>query len=150
MIEKELLTTFKSIYDKQSQLRSLTNEELFREYSNSEVHTIEIIGQGPGANGVMIANKLNMTRGAISKIIGRLMDKGLVESYQLESNKKEIYYKLSSKGNLIYRDHEIAHKDWENRELNFFKSLGDSEKEIMNGILKNYESHLKGLIEERS
>lgn len=63
MIEKELLTTFKSIYDKQSQLRSLTNEELFREYSNSEVHTIEIIGQGPGANGVMIANKLNMTRG---------------------------------------------------------------------------------------
>lgn len=128
----------------------MTNEELFREYSNSEVHTIEIIGQGPGANGVMIANKLNMTRGAISKIIGRLMDKGLVESYQLESNKKEIYYKLSSKGNLIYRDHEIAHKDWENRELNFFKSLRDSEKEIMNGILKHYESYLKGLIEERS
>ena len=116
-IQSEILSLFKGIYEKQEQLSKLTDYELFSKFSNSEVHSLCIIGDNENVNGAMISSKLAMTRSAISKIISKLKKKELIYSYQNSDNKKEIYYKLTEKGYLIYHKHEKAHKEWEEREI---------------------------------
>ncbi len=149
-IEKALLENFKKIYEKEESLSLLTNEDLFKEFSNSEVHVIDLIGKGERVNGVFLASKLAMTRGAISKITSRLIKKNLIIKYKLAENKKEVYYKLTDLGWKVFEDHRLAHDDWEKRELDFFKSLAREEKELINSFLEKYNNHLSNLIKERS
>lgn len=149
-IEKNLLDNFKKIYEKQEKLSTLTDKNLFDSFSNSEIHTIDIIGNLDDVNGVLIASKLEMTRGAISKIISKLNKKNVVDKYQLDDNKKEIYYKLTDYGKEIYNKHKVAHSDWENRELEFFNKLDKNEKETVNNFLVKYNDYLSNLIKERS
>ncbi len=149
-IEKDLLNNFKKIYEKQEKLSSLTDRDLFDSFSNSELHTIDIIGSSEHVNGVLIASRLEMTRGAISKIIARLSKKNLVDKYQIKENKKEIYYRLTDYGQAIYRQHELAHKNWEGRELEFFASLAKKDKDTVNKFLIKYNDYLGNLIKERS
>ena len=98
----------------------------------------------------MISSKLAMTRSAISKIISKLKKKELIYSYQNSDNKKEIYYKLTEKGYLIYHKHEKAHKEWEERELKFLNQISDSKMEVISEFLNRYNSYLEDTIVERS
>lgn len=149
-IQSEILSLFKGIYEKQEQLSKLTDYELFNEFSNSEVHSLCIIGDKQNVNGAMISSKLAMTRSAISKIISKLKKKELIYSYQNSDNKKEIYYKLTEKGYLIYHKHEKAHKEWEERELKFLNQISDSKMEVISEFLNRYNSYLEDTIVERS
>lgn len=149
-VQIKIIKLFKSIYEKQDELSKLTDSELFNEFSNSEVHTIDIIGKNENINGVMISSSLGLTRGAISKIISTLKKKKLIDSYQNPGNKKEIYYKLTKKGRLVYYKHEKAHKDWEERELKFLDQVSNTEKDIISDFLKKYNSYLENLITERN
>lgn len=149
-IQSEILNLFKGIYEKQEQLSKLTDYELFNEFSNSEVHSLCIIGDNQNVNGAMISSKLAMTRSAISKIISKLKKKELIYSYQNSDNKKEIYYKLTEKGYLIYHKHEKAHKEWEERELKFLNQISDSKMEVISEFLNRYNSYLEDTIVERS
>lgn len=147
--EYDILNNFKIIFDKQAVLSKHTNYELFEEFSVSEVHTIDLIGNEKDINGVMIAEKLEMTRGAISKIISKLKDKKLIDSYQNEDNKKEIYYRLTEAGKDVYEQHKKAHSDWEDRELLFLDKIEDEKKEIIREFLEEYNEYLSKLIKER-
>lgn len=149
-IQSEILSLFKGIYEKQEQLSKLTDYELFNEFSNSEVHSLSIIGDKQNVNGSMISSKLAMTRSAISKIISKLKKKELIYSYQNSDNKKEIYYKLTEKGYLIYHKHEKAHKEWEERDLKFLNQISDSKMEVISEFLNRYNSYLEDTIVERS
>lgn len=149
-IQSEILSLFKGIYEKQEQLSKLTDYELFNEFSNSEVHSLSIIGDKQNVNGAMISSKLAMTRSAISKIISKLKKKELIYSYQNSDNKKEIYYKLTEKGYLIYHKHEKAHKEWEERDLKFLNQISDSKMEVISEFLNRYNSYLEDTIVERS
>lgn len=144
----EILYLLKGIFEKQSQLAELTQEDILKEYSLSEIHTVDIIGIESKVNGMLISKKLNLTRSAVSKIISKLKDKEVVYSYKVEDNKKEIYYNLTEKGKEIYESHKKAHKDWENREVYFLEKLEKKEKEIVNNFLKKYDDYLIKLIDK--
>ena len=149
-IERDLLNNFTRLYEKQERLSSLTDQELFGSFSNSEVHTLDIIGSFEEVNGVLIASKLDMTRGAISKIIAKLSKKDAIYKYQTKENKKEIYYGLTDYGKELYEKHKLAHKDWENRESEFFHAMEEDDKEKLNKFLIKYNDYLNNLIKERS
>lgn len=149
-VQNRVLDLFKNIYEKQDELSKLTDSKLFNEFSNSEVHTIDIIGKTKDVNGVTISSKLGLTRGAVSKIISGLKKKKLIDSYQNSDNKKEIYYKLTEKGEIIFCKHEKAHKEWEERELKFLNQISPPEIDIVSDFLNRYNSYLESLIVERS
>lgn len=148
-MDENLLKLFKSIYEKQAELSILTDSKLFEEYSNSQIHTIDIIGSLELVNGVKIAEELNLTRGAVSKITSKLRKKGLIDNYQIAENKKEVYYSLSLEGKKLYKAHQLAHRDWELRELKFFKDMDPHKKEIVEEFLASYNDYLGSLISER-
>ncbi|SDF46750.1 MarR family transcriptional regulator [Sporomusa acidovorans] len=103
-----------------------------------EVHCIDRIGKVQYANVTKIANEMEMTRGSISKICKRMISKGLIESYQRSDNHKEIYFRLTKRGQRVYNEHEKYHNQARQEELSLMNTFNEYEQSIifrfLNGI----------------
>lgn len=150
MREGKILNLLNRIYDKQDGLSKITCEEIFKEFSNSELHVIEIIGKYKDTNGIELSRQMGITPGGISKIISKIRKKGLIESYKKEGNKKEVYYRLTDRGETIYDKHKKAHEDWEKRELIFLETISPSTKDEVLNFLIDYDQYLEKIMKERS
>ena len=108
-MNEELLDLIKDIARKQEQIDKHLKEksgELLKDLSFSEMHCINYIGTIERANVTKLSELLNITRGGISKIIKKLINKGFIETYTDKSNKKEIYYNLTQQGKIAFNEHE--------------------------------------------
>nr|WP_308742632.1 MarR family transcriptional regulator [uncultured Anaerocolumna sp.] len=146
----KILYEFTRLYNYQDILSKLINGKLNFNYSLTEIHCIEIIGQGVQINVTKLAQIMNITRGAASKITKRLMEHKLVEAFKHPENKKELYFKLTDQGMDIYKQHEIAHKAWVERDINFLETIDLNEREIILSFLTSFNAYLEQLIKEES
>jgi len=105
-----------------------------------EVHCLDRIGTIDYANVTKIAKEMRLTRGSISKICKRILKKGLIESYQRADNRKEVYYRLTENGQLVYKEHRKIHIKARQEELMLLNTFSESEQTIifrfLNGIFK--------------
>ena len=67
-----------------------------KNFTVNEMHCIDCIGKIVDPNVTKLAKALNMTRGGISRLIKKLLNKGAVKIYTNQNNNKEIYYHLTS------------------------------------------------------
>ena len=149
-MEREMLQQFTQLYNNQDILSNLINSGLNSRYSNSELHCIEAIGKLERPNGVQLATLLSMTRGAVTKLAKRLLQDGLIERYTLSDNKKEIYYRLTSIGEVLYKEHEVAHTKWEERDIAFLSSVSIKEQQVVLEFLQKFNNYLQAKIQEES
>ena len=133
---------------RQEMLTKLTESVCLEEYSYSETHCIDYIGKTELPNVTKIADNMQMTRGAISKMTKKLLAKGLIEKYSLESNKKEIYFRLTESGLELYKEHEKRHKLWEQRDSKFLERYSPEEMGIITKFMKEFNIYLEEKIEE--
>lgn len=143
-----LLQEIASMLQRQELLTKLTENVCLEEYSYSETHCIDYIGKSELPNVTKIADNMQMTRGAISKMTKKLLAKGLIEKYSLESNKKEIYFRLTKSGMKLYKEHEKRHKLWEQRDSKFLERYSKDEMEIITKFMKEFNLYLEEKIEE--
>lgn len=87
----------------------------FDKLSMTECHVIDCISSLKEANGINIAQILKMTRGGISKIASRLIDKELIITYKDEANQKKVLYKLTPLGEKINMVHNNLHIENHNK-----------------------------------
>ncbi|MDR9756312.1 MAG: MarR family transcriptional regulator [Thermoanaerobacterales bacterium] len=106
-------------------------EDMFEDVNLSEVHCIDLIGTLEYPNVTKMANEMDMTRGAISKICKRLLKKGLVESYRRPDNNKEIYYRLTEEGQHIYNEHKKLHSKARQDKLSVINNYSEHEQAII-------------------
>ncbi|MFW6678719.1 MarR family transcriptional regulator [Lacrimispora sp. AGF001] len=149
-MEREMLRQFTQLYNNQDILSNLINSGLNSRYSNSELHCIEAIGKLERPNGVQLATLLSMTRGAVTKLAKRLLQDGLIERYTLSDNKKEIYYRLTSIGEVLFKEHEVAHTKWEERDIAFLSSVPIKEQQVVLEFLQKFNNYLQAKIQEES
>ena len=149
-MEQEMLRQFTQLYNNQDILSNLINSGLNSRYSNSELHCIEVIGKLEHPNGVKLATLLSMTRGAVTKLAKRLLQDGLIESYTRSDNKKEIYYRLTSTGEVLFKEHEVAHTKWEERDIAFLSSVPIKEQQVVLEFLQKFNNYLQAKIQEES
>ena len=71
--EHELLSQMGRFLEKQDMLNMLTENANLHGYGYSEIHTIKAIKELDEPNVTEISRRLNMTRGAISKITRKLL-----------------------------------------------------------------------------
>ena len=116
----------------------------------AEVHCIDRIGTIEYANVTKIANEMEMTRGAISKICKRLLNKGLVESYQRPDNNKEIYYRLTEDGQHIYDAHKKLHIKAREEKLSLINTYGEHEQSIILCFLNDINRLYNGIATEKN
>ena len=117
-------------------------------YKSSEVHCIEYIGRNVDSNVTKLAESFYMTRGAISKITKKLIKKGIIESYQKPGNKKEIYFRLTEQGKVIYKVHEEMHKEFQERDKAVFEQVSEEQFDVMLSFVEKYSGHLDAEIKK--
>ena len=151
MKEQELLLKELALMlERQDMLSKLSEGKCLDEYGDSETHCIDYIGRLELPNVTKIAEHMGMTRGAISKMTKKLLAKGLIEKYTLESNKKEVYFKLTDLGKMLFEEHEKRHKRWEKRDMEFLSHYSTEDVKTVYQFMKEFNHYLEGQIEELS
>lgn len=118
-------------------------------YTLNEVEVIEHIALIPEANVTKLAAASYMTRGAISKLTKKLAAKELIESYQHEHNKKEIYFRLTPAGEKINAIHQQLHHSFLERDQEVFQQMTKEEFDTIFRFIGRYRQHLKRLLKEK-
>ncbi|MFX3619337.1 MAG: MarR family transcriptional regulator [Sporolactobacillus sp.] len=100
------------------------------------LHTIDVIGKSEPIKGVDIADRLKVTKGAISKVTRRLLSERLIIREKKPENLKEIYFLLTETGRQLFSIHREMHQrlDAEGREV--FKAYTADDMEIICDFLE--------------
>lgn len=146
--EDQVLMGFRDLYNKMVWLNKDKMEESLKGYTSSEVHCIEYIERNADSNVTNLAESFYMTRGAISKLTKKLIQKGLIESYQKPANKKEIYFRLTEQGKVINKIHEDLHKEFQERDKAVFEQVTEVQFDNMLSFLDKYSRHLDAEIKK--
>lgn len=121
-------------------------EEVFAGISLAEAHCIDKIGSIECANVTKVAAQMGMTRGAISKISKKLLNKNLIESYQKPENNKEIYFCLTEQGKKVYIEHKKCHNQAQEDKLAILSMYSEAEQLIilrfLNDINRKYDKKI--------
>jgi len=147
--EEQVLLGFRDLYNKLVWLNKEKMEESLKGYKPSEVHCIEYIEKNEDSNVTKLAESFYMTRGAISKLTKKLIERGLIESYQKSDNKKEIYFRLTEKGKVIYQIHEDLHNEFHERDKAVFEQVSEEQFDSMLNFVDKYSQHLDAEIKKR-
>nr|WP_074042370.1 MarR family transcriptional regulator [Desnuesiella massiliensis] len=142
-----IMKSLKEVYEKEETLGKLAFKGEYEEYGVSEIHCLDFIGKIKDPNVTKISQSMNMTRGAISKISKKLLNSKLIHKYKKPENDKEIYFKLTELGEMLYKHHEVKHKQWEERNNKFFKTIDKKDQEVVASFLKKFNSYLDEIIE---
>lgn len=148
MKEQELLLKeIALMLERQDMLSKLTESQCLDEYGYSETHCIDFIGRLELPNVTKVADHMGMTRGAISKMTKKLLAKGLIEKYTLETNRKEIYFRLTDQGRLLFEEHDKRHKRWEKRDMEFLARYSKEDVETVRRFMQEFNEYLENQIE---
>ncbi|MHC1682934.1 MAG: MarR family transcriptional regulator [Clostridiaceae bacterium] len=140
--EEQVMLGLRELFNKMAWLNKSKMEDSLKGYKSSEVHYIECIGRNVDPNVTKLAESLYMTRGAISKMTRKLIEKGIIESYQKPGNKKEIYFRLTKQGQRIYEIHEKLHKEFQERDKAVFQQVTEEQFDSMLSFVEKYSRHL--------
>lgn len=77
----------------------------------SEIHTLEAIHNHPNLKLSKLSSVLGIANSSLNEMTSKLISKGLIEKYKSENNKKEVFYRLTSLGELANKGHQLYHKD---------------------------------------
>jgi DNA-binding MarR family transcriptional regulator len=109
---------------------------------HSEVHLLEAIKFCTGANAGEIARYLGVTNGAVSQVAKKLIDKALIETYQSEDNRKEVFFRLTPLGDKACAGHQRHHTKI-NASLN--KYIEHLDEKDYQAILGFFDVLIKGM-----
>lgn len=145
--QEHLLKEIALMLERQDMLSKLTESKCLDEYGYSETHCIDYIGRLNLPNVTRIAEHMGMTRGAISKMTRKLLDKGLIEKYTVDTNKKEIYFRLTEHGQELFDEHAKRHERWEKRDMQFLSRYTKEEVVMINKFMEEFNAYLEGEIQ---
>lgn len=148
--EDAVIMSFRDLFNKMVWLNKLKMEDRLKDYTSSEVHCIEYIEKNEDSNVTKLAESFYMTTGAITKLTKKLIQKGLIESYKKPDNKKEIYFKLTDEGKVIYKIHEDLHKEFRERDKVILDQLTEEQFNSMLTFTEKYSRHLDEEIKKLS
>ncbi|WP_144514111.1 MarR family transcriptional regulator [Bacillus thuringiensis] len=147
--EEQVMNGFRELYNKLVWLNKDKMEEGLKGFKSSEVHCIEYIENNVDSNVTQLAEAFYVTRGAISRMTKKLIQKGLIESYQKSENKKEIYFRLTEEGKEIYKIHEDLHKEFQERDKAVFEQVTEEEFDSIISFVEKFSRHLDAEIKKQ-
>ena len=86
------------------------NEESYSLYP-SELKALDMIGQFSGINLTQLANKLGISKSAISKCTSKLLEKELIGKEKSPVNVREVVFTLTPDGQTIFNQLETVHSE---------------------------------------
>lgn len=147
--DMEVMKGFREVLNKLIALNEDQMKVALAGYKSSEIHCLEYIGQHPDANLTSVAEAFYMTRGAISKLTKKMVEKDLIARYQTSENKKEVHLRLTEKGRDLFEKHEALHAGFRQRDQEVFDQVGEDALDAMIRFTTLYASHLDRQLKEK-
>lgn len=104
----------------------------------SEIHTIEAIGDNRGINVTALANKMSVTKGAISQCLKKLESKDFVKRLEDTDNEKEVMLDLTKKGKTAYKAHTAYHDKQVNDLKDVFSEMSEEQFKFLESTLSKF------------
>lgn len=109
---------------------------------SAEVHMIELIGSYEAITTTQLAEKLGITKGAISQITRKLLEKNLIVKNPSAERSNEVLISLTDKGRIVYSYHQSMHEKMLNKIDSVLSDLSDEEKMVMDKIIQIIDESL--------
>lgn len=77
----------------------------------AEIHTLSAVAGNPDCNTTELANLLGVTKGAISQMIKKLENKGLLQKDFAPGSSKQLMFTLTGKGETAHLGHIQFHRE---------------------------------------
>lgn len=113
----------------------------------AEVHLLELIGSGDGITTTQLAERLAITKGAVSQTTARLLDKQLVLKTPAPGQRREQLFTLSEKGNIVYRHHRQLHQSMLERVEAVWRLLPQESRTVLEQLVAVLEDSLNEMEE---
>ncbi|MGL4569090.1 MAG: MarR family winged helix-turn-helix transcriptional regulator [Fusobacteriaceae bacterium] len=88
------------------------------EFTQIEVHMLEMIIDNPNISSTEIAKRLFKTKSSVSQIIKKLVEKKLIEVDKKPDDLRAVNFNITEKGYYVY----YAHKNYDNKMSEILKS----------------------------
>ncbi len=123
---------------------SVQNKEFMGDnvkYSFAQIQVIEYLMENEECNYKMIevANRLGVTASSFTKIVNKLVDKGLLIKYHIKGNRKDIIVQVSPEGKQVYQEYV------DNVAKNVFRKFFEVGKEIPDSEIKKFAEMMSSL-----
>ena len=76
-------------------------------------------------------------------LIEEYLDRGIINTYQSEENKKEIYFQLTPIGQKIRNRHEQLHQKWVQRDATVFENMSKEEFDTVFRFIGRYREFIR-------
>lgn len=110
--------------------------------TQSEIHTIVIVGDYPDINITKLAKIRGITKGAASQMIYKLVDKGFIEKQVSPSSDTEVCLTLTEDGRTAHKAHSQYHDDFGKRFFKILNDIPEEYQEYMIRILTSFDKEL--------
>ncbi|RKD35019.1 MarR family winged helix-turn-helix transcriptional regulator [Lacrimispora algidixylanolytica] len=125
-------------------LNTIMKEDEVNKFSNNDYYYLLVIHSLQKPNFTQIANKLSLTKPAVSVIIRKLQNLDLVKKMQSEEDKRVFYVELTKKGSSILQGDQAVYQ-WVS---DMITDIAEDEKEVL--IMERIFSKLVERLEERA
>jgi DNA-binding MarR family transcriptional regulator len=105
------------------------------ELSLGEIHFLAAVADDAPINGTLLAQKLGLTKGGISKMATRLLARGMIATERCGENKKSQYYILKDRGREICAIHKTLHKIARERIATLISTYSDEDLSLFVSML---------------
>ena len=113
------------------------------EMSPREIHLLETIHNHPRKNASELARKNGLLKGTFSKVTKNMEDMNLIEKYQDNINRKQIYYRLTELGMKAYEGHYKFHEKMSEKTYEYFSHYSKNEQKVIMEFIEHYTSYLQ-------
>lgn len=112
-LEAKAMTIYKFVMNYHDYIKTARDYGTGETINMVEVHTLTVIEENPGVTVTEVALGWNRTKGAVSQIISKLENRGLIIRKKEAGNAKNVHLYATDQGKLLSK----AHKEYDIREL---------------------------------
>ncbi|AIS33095.1 MarR family winged helix-turn-helix transcriptional regulator [Methanobacterium formicicum] len=109
--ELELVESMDKLSDLMRKFQTQLRKGDLKEYTLRQLYYIELIDKNQGISVSELAKRLEVKKSTVSIAINQLIDLGIVNKIQSDSDKRFYFLQLTSKGNQIMEMHKQIHKN---------------------------------------
>lgn len=112
---------------------------------SAEVHVIEMIGSHEAITTTKLAEKLGITKGAVSQITRKLLEKDLISKTPSVERSNKVLISLTDKGKIVYSYHQNMHEKMLKRIDSVLSDLSDEGRMVLDEIIRIIDDSLNDI-----
>ncbi|MCD6346264.1 MAG: winged helix-turn-helix transcriptional regulator [Bacteroidales bacterium] len=101
----------------------------------AEMHMVMLIGQNPASGVTELAAKAGTTKGAVSQMIQRLVNKGLICKSSSPASGRRVFLELTNRGKVAFYSHERLHEESDRGLILFIERLHRDQVKVLEKFL---------------